>query len=36
MGGFVGMTADGKKIIEIEKIVKIDDEEKMKEIEERM
>lgn len=36
MGGFVGMTADGKKIIEIEKIVKIDDEEKMKEIEEKM
>ena len=36
MGGFVGMTADGKKIIEVEKIVKIDDEEKMKEIEEKL
>eukprot|EP00828_Plagiopyla_frontata_P021557 TRINITY_DN2814_c0_g1_i4.p1 TRINITY_DN2814_c0_g1~~TRINITY_DN2814_c0_g1_i4.p1 ORF type:complete len:650 (-),score=119.18 TRINITY_DN2814_c0_g1_i4:76-2025(-) len=36
MGGYVGMTADGKKIIEVEKIIRIDDEEKMKEIEERM
>ena len=36
MGGYVGMTADGKKIIEVEKIIKIDDEEKMKEIEEKM
>lgn len=36
MGGFVGMTADGKKIIEVERIIKIDDEEKMKEIEEKM
>ena len=36
MGGYVGVTADGKKIIEVEKIVKIDDEEKMKEIEEKM